>query len=64
MCSMCSNRFLNFNHKKFTTITLIFVREKERQSWRKKIKEIDTGVHRGGQEGALAPPWPAQIVCF
>jgi len=22
------------------------------------------GVRRGGQEGALAPPWPAKIVCF
>jgi len=22
------------------------------------------GVRRGGQEGALAPPWPAKIACF
>jgi len=22
------------------------------------------GVRRGGQEGALDPPWPAKIVCF
>jgi len=22
------------------------------------------GVPRGGQEGALDPPWPAKIVCF
>jgi len=22
------------------------------------------GVRRGGQEGALDPPWPTKIVCF
>jgi len=22
------------------------------------------GVRKGGQEGALAPPWPVKIVCF
>jgi len=22
------------------------------------------GIRRGGQEGALVPPWPAKIVCF
>ncbi len=22
------------------------------------------GVRRGGQEGALDPPWPVKIVCF
>jgi hypothetical protein len=22
------------------------------------------GVRRGGQEGALDPPWPAKVVCF
>jgi len=27
-------------------------------------KVLDMGVLRGGQEGALDPPWPAKIVCF
>jgi len=28
------------------------------------LKFSHMGVRRGGQEGALDPPWPAKIVCF
>jgi len=28
------------------------------------IQAAFMGVRRGGQEGALDPPWPAKIVCF
>ncbi len=38
------------------------VSENELQLVRQELGYM--GVRRGGQEGALDPPWPAKIVCF